>query len=129
MLLNISMETIHRTLPTPRLWLLALAGLMLTSCSDTRRLAAELKELKTREVELTTESTRLEAEAFNSQRRLGETERGMRGNEREASLSDTKTFQLKTRLEYLQAATKATSDQSDALNSDTTRYKIKYLNK
>ncbi len=129
MLINTSMEMIYRTLLAPRLWLLPLAGLMLTSCSDTRRLEAELKELKTREVELTTESTRLEAEAFNSQRRLGETERGVRGNEREATLADTKTFQLKTRLEYLQAATKAASDQSDALNSDTTRYKAKYLNK
>ncbi len=99
------------------------------ACTDNRRLESELKELRTNEIELNTETEALGAAVGESTRKLKETEKTLRGEEQEMANLTRKVDRLKSRLDYLKAATKAANEQSDALNSDVTKYRINYLTK
>jgi predicted nuclease with TOPRIM domain len=123
------MHPIHRSRHIAHCLVVALAGILVTSCSDNRKMSAQINALKTREVELTTESEAVSAELGEINKKIKEVERGQRDLQREASVAEIKTRQLKTKLDYLQAATKAANEQSDVLNAETTKYKIKYLSK
>lgn len=108
---------------------LAASLLCITACSDSRKLDLEIKELKTTEVELITESNAISAQVTDSHRKLVEVERSLRGDDKDVAEAQHKVDQLKGRLSYLQSAIKAANEQSDALNAETTKYKIKYLSK
>ncbi len=104
-----------------------LGCLPLTSCSENRRLAAELKELKTDQVELTTESTAINSQAADSYRKMHELEKSQQGDDRAVADAEAKAEVLRKRIAYLQSAVKAANEQSDKLNTQTTQYRVKYL--
>jgi hypothetical protein len=101
--------------------------LALSSCSENRRLAAELKELKTVEIELGTESSAASALATESYRKVKELEKSQQGDDRIVEEAEAKAEVLKKRIAYLQSAIKAANEQSDKLNTQTTQYKVKHL--
>jgi outer membrane murein-binding lipoprotein Lpp len=111
--------------PVALLLIPCFAGLV--SCSDNNRLSSELNELNAQEMELTTASSALAVSVNDSHRKLGEIEKSLRGNDRELLVITDKAARLKQRLQYLQSAVQSANEQSDALNTETTKYKQKYL--
>jgi predicted nuclease with TOPRIM domain len=118
----------HSIRPFPKVIGL-LAVLTLVSCSDTKRLGIELKDLQESKGELTAEYDTLSKEVTESQKAIQENEKGSQVNAKAQATALLKTESLQTRLTYLQEATKKAEEQSTKLAADVAKYRATYLTK
>lgn len=108
--------------------ILTLGSLSLCACSDTQRLEADLKALKTSEIELQAQLAKVSLELTVSRTTLKQLEKASRQGADGVS-QDTKLGKLQTQLTYLQSASQSVAEQTKSLEENLAAYQAKYLGK